>query len=140
VRFYDRKEVKDVLAILKLLVNPRDSVSLERVCKNVLSGIGPASLNKIFAGVELTGKAKKSYEKLQLFLQKYDQTIPDQDIAPSEIVKKLVDYFQFETLLDDGTPSGQDHIENLSVLVSNAVPYTSLADFFGRRYANVFRR
>jgi len=129
VRFYDRKEVKDVLAILKLLVNPRDSVSLERVCKNVLSGIGPASLNKIFAGVELTGKAKKSYEKLQLFLQKYDQTIPDQDIAPSEIVKKLVDYFQFETLLDDGTPSGQDHIENLSVLVSNAVPYTSLADF-----------
>lgn len=48
VRFYDRKEVKDVLAILKLIVNPNDRVSLERVVKNVLSGVGPASLEKLF--------------------------------------------------------------------------------------------
>ena len=48
VRFYDRKEVKDVLAILKLVVNPSDRVSLERVVKNVLSGIGAASLEKLF--------------------------------------------------------------------------------------------
>lgn len=49
VRFYDRKEVKDVLAILKLIVNPHDHVSLERVVKNVLSGVGPASLEKLFS-------------------------------------------------------------------------------------------
>lgn len=48
VRFYDRKEVKDVLAILKLIVNPNDRVSVERVVKNVLSGVGPASLEKLF--------------------------------------------------------------------------------------------
>lgn len=48
VRFYDRKEVKDVLAILKLIVNPNDRVSVERVVKNVLSGVGPASLEKFF--------------------------------------------------------------------------------------------
>ena len=36
VRFYDRKEVKDVLAILKLLISGRDKVSLERVVKNVI--------------------------------------------------------------------------------------------------------
>ena len=39
VRFYDRKEVKDVLAILRLVVNQRDKVSLTRVCGNVLSGV-----------------------------------------------------------------------------------------------------
>lgn len=49
VRFYDRKEVKDALAILHLVVNPNDRVSFERVTKNVLSGVGPASLEKIFA-------------------------------------------------------------------------------------------
>ncbi len=48
VRFYDRKEVKDALAILKLIVNPRDRVSFERIVKNVLSGVGTASLEKIF--------------------------------------------------------------------------------------------
>lgn len=48
VRFYDRKEVKDVLAILKLIVNPADRVSFERVVKNLLSGVGPASLEKVF--------------------------------------------------------------------------------------------
>lgn len=48
VRFYDRKEVKDVLAILKLIVNPNDRVSFERVVKNVLSGVGAASMEKVF--------------------------------------------------------------------------------------------
>ena len=52
VRFYDRKEVKDVLAILKLIVSQRDKVSLERVVKNVLSGVGEASLNKILMAVD----------------------------------------------------------------------------------------
>lgn len=49
VRFYDRKEVKDVLAILHLIVNPADRVSFERVVKNVLSGVGPASMEKVFS-------------------------------------------------------------------------------------------
>lgn len=48
VRFYDRKEVKDVLALLKLIVNPVDRVGFERVVKNLLSGVGPASLEKVF--------------------------------------------------------------------------------------------
>ena len=47
MRFYDRREIKDVLAILKLMVNPADRVSLERVIKNVISGIGEASFAKI---------------------------------------------------------------------------------------------
>ena len=125
VRFYDRKEVKDALAILKLLVNPHDTVSLERVCKNVLSGIGDASFNKILAGIEPSGKAKKSYEKLTNFLDKYSSI----KIPPSELIQKITDYFNFKELLSDGTPSGEERIENLSVLSSNAINYENLADF-----------
>lgn len=47
VRFYDRKEVKDVLAIMKLILNPHDSVSFERIVKNVLSGVGDKSREKL---------------------------------------------------------------------------------------------
>jgi DNA helicase-2/ATP-dependent DNA helicase PcrA len=46
VRFYDRKEVKDVLAVLRLLYNPADTVSLERVLENlpIGRGIGPKAM------------------------------------------------------------------------------------------------
>lgn len=79
VRFYDRKEVKDVLAILKLVVNQNDRVSFERLAKNVLSGVGAASITKIFTGLDqgmtlreaaetLSARAKNSVMRLVNFL------------------------------------------------------------------------
>ena len=49
VRFYDRKEVKDVLAVFRLLENPADQVSLERVIENmpIGRGLGPKALEAI---------------------------------------------------------------------------------------------
>ena len=147
VRFYDRKEVKDVLAILKLMVNPADRVSFERVVGNVLSGVGAGSVTKIYHYLDdptnfslqadtapslldpgllsvLTAKARKSVERLQNFLRDIDLATP-----PAEIVQKTIDYFDFRTLLGDGTPSGMDRYNNLGVLVTNATLYENLADF-----------
>ena len=88
VRFYDRKEVKDLLAILKLLANPHDRVSLERVAKNILAGVGQASLDKLFAQFDadpevslrtaaesLGGKAKMSVLRLANFIEEYQRQI-----------------------------------------------------------------
>jgi DNA helicase II / ATP-dependent DNA helicase PcrA len=49
VRFYDRKEVKDVLAVFRLLVNPADAISLERVLENlpIGRGLGPKAIDTI---------------------------------------------------------------------------------------------
>jgi DNA helicase-2/ATP-dependent DNA helicase PcrA len=51
VRFYDRKEVKDVLAVLRLLYNPADEISLERVLENmpIGRGLGPKALDSLRA-------------------------------------------------------------------------------------------
>ncbi len=145
VRFYDRKEVKDVLAILKVLVNPHDRVSLERIAKNVLSGIGEASLKKIFDRLDaimtthpdenplsnpdlpdgLPARAKNSLMRLQNFLK----TAYDKERTPTEIVQYAISYFGFRALLDDGTPSGEDRLENLNVLAGNADPYQTLDEF-----------
>ena len=140
VRFYDRKEVKDVLAILKVLMNERDRVSLERIAKNVLSGLGDASLSKVFSAMEvlpdveplknpdlpdvLSGKAKKSFEKLVNFLKNTSVDLP-----PAEIVQKVISYFDFDSLLRDGTPTGEERIENLGVMTGNAMQYEALEDF-----------
>ncbi len=145
VRFYDRKEVKDVLAILKLVVNGRDKVSLERVAKNVLSGIGEVSLGKILAAVDLipgekplldpdlpdalnASKARSGLMKLVNFLQRItNQTNVAENTG--EIVKKAMDYFDFQILTDDGTPSGEERMRNLEVLAGIAAEYDTLEDF-----------
>ena len=141
VRFYDRKEVKDVLAILKIIVNERDTVSLSRVISNVLSGIGEVSLGKILAAISAlddekplmnadllevlkSGKAREALRKLTNFLRK----VPE-DENPGETVRRIVEYFDFRTLTDDGTPSAEERMKNLEVLAANAAEYDTLSEF-----------
>ena len=141
VRFYDRKEVKDVLALLKLIVNPRDRVSFERVVKNVLSGVGAASVEKIFnylndnpeqdlanlgEGLKLTAKASTSVRKVEKFLQEMRH---DKDITAAEIVEKIVERFDFGVLLRTDTPDGVERMQNIEVLASNASVYDTLEEF-----------
>ena len=141
VRFYDRKEVKDVLAILRLTINQRDKISLARVASNVLAGIGEVSLAKILAGVDAilgekplfdedlpdvlnAAKAKKSLLRLIGFLKSVE---PKEN--PGELIKRLVDYFDFKTLTDDGTPSSEERMKNLEVLGAQAAEYDDVEDF-----------
>ncbi len=141
VRFYDRKEVKDVLAVMKVLENQRDKVSLSRVVGNILSGIGEVSLAKILSAIDAlegenplfdgdlieilsVSKAKNSFRKLVNFLRK----TPENE-NPSETVKRIIEQFDFKTLTDDGTPSGEDRMQNLEVLMNNALEYETRAEF-----------
>ena len=141
VRFYDRREVKDVLAILKLVVNGRDMVSLERVMKNVLVGVGEVTIGKVLMTAmtmessrpvedpELleilkSTKAKASLTKLADFLKNVK---PDDN--PGEVVKSAVKKFDFETLTNDGTPSAGERMQNLEVLATTAAEYESLEEF-----------
>lgn len=148
VRFYDRKEVKDVLAILKLIVNFHDRISLDRICRNVLSGIGPASLEKVHTFLNqsenydataqgrqnalldtglldtLSGKAKNNFARLQNFLRDLDMTL-----KPAEVIEKVIHYFGLAELVQDGTPSGDERAENLNTMIGNAAEFESLDDF-----------
>lgn len=141
VRFYDRKEVKDVLAILRLVVNQRDKISLARVVTNVLSGIGEASLTKILMAMDAisgdkplfdpdlpevlkAGKARNGLMRLVNFLKR-----PGLVENPGETVKEVVEYFDFRTLIDDGALGGEDRMGNLDVLATNVAGYSNLDEF-----------
>ena len=141
VRFYDRKEIKDVLAVLHLIVNGRDMVALERILKNILPGVGEVSVGKILKAATAlkssrpmeeteildvlnSGKAKASILKLHEFLKGVKT-----DDNPSEIVKSVVEKFDFQRLTDDGTPSSEERMKNLEVLASTASEYDNLEDF-----------
>ena len=141
VRFYDRKEVKDVLAILHLVQNGRDKVSLMRVAKNVLSGIGEVSLGKIlsaidsYAGAEPlrdadfpevlnAAKARAGLARLCNFVR---ECVAGEN--PGETVRRAVEYFDFRKLTDDGTPSSEERMQNLEVLAATASEYAGLDEF-----------
>lgn len=140
VRFYDRKEVKDVLAILKLIANPVDRVSFERIVKNILSGVGPASIQKVFdyldlhpehnladlGDLKLTAKASAAVIKLENFLKAMRT---NQEITAPEIIERIVDYFNFGSLLRTDTPDGEERMQNIEVLASNASVYDTLEEF-----------
>jgi DNA helicase-2/ATP-dependent DNA helicase PcrA len=53
IKFYERKEIKDILAYLKVITNPRDSVSLRRIVNFPLRGVGETTVGKIEKFVEL---------------------------------------------------------------------------------------
>lgn len=145
VRFYDRKEVKDVLAILKVLVNPADRVSLERIAKNVLSGIGEVTLKKIFSRMDaivtshpgenpflntelvegLPARAKNSFLRLQNFII----TEKEQQKTPMVTIQRVISYFDFASIIENDNPSADDKLENLNVLAGNAAPYENLEEF-----------
>lgn len=169
VRFYDRKEIKDILALLRLLINPHDRVSLERLAKNLLSGVGQASLDKLFkyldenpgatlreAAETLSARAKTSICRVANFLENYPLEIPPQltteetaetsedELAatdeatvveptiltpPAEIVEQAIKYFDFASMLQNGTPEGEERMQNLEVLVGNASAYDTLDEF-----------
>lgn len=140
VRFYDRKEVKDVLALLKLIVNPLDRVSFERVTKNILSGVGAASVEKIFTyltdhpeqnlanlgDLKLTARADAAVRKVEHFLQAMRS---DHDFTAAEIIEKIVAEFNFGALLRTDTPDGVERMQNIEVLASNASVYDTLEEF-----------
>ena len=130
VRFYDRKEIKDMLAILHLVINRKDMVALERVLKNILPGVGEVSVAKVLAAGEIdssvlsSAKAKAGVDKLAEFLRGVKP-----DDSPSQIVKSAVEKFDFRKLCDDGTPSSEERMGNLEVLATTAAEYDNLEDF-----------
>ncbi len=141
VRFYDRREVKDMLAIMKLSLSGRDKVSLERVARNVLSGLGDVSITKVlfaidasraekpletedFLDVLKSAKARAGLKKLIDFMKSVK---PDEN--PGDLIKRATEYFDFKTLTDDGTPAAEDRMQNLEVLANTAREYDRLEDF-----------
>lgn len=84
IKFYERKEIKDILAYLKVLVNPQDSVSLLRIINFPSRGVGPGSL-KI-----LTDYASKMQIPLYQVLAGIEQLT---DLKP-HISKALQDFYQ----------------------------------------------
>lgn len=146
VRFYDRKEIKDIIAYLRLLYQPNDLMSFGRIVNVPTRGIGSASFEKFAAwqnnsgmdilsaliNVEqasgLTPRARLSFARLGEILRAL-QVMTLNETSPGDVIEKLIELTGYRDYLLDGSPQAEDREANLGVLISDAKAYTNLADF-----------
>jgi DNA helicase-2/ATP-dependent DNA helicase PcrA len=117
-RFYDRREIKDILAYLRLVVNKADSVSYKRVVNVPPRGIGPAALGN------------PNNEKIAKFNDLLAELrVKAETLNSMETIDLVLASTQFLKFLDDGTPEGLSRIENVKELRSVASEFPKLTDF-----------
>ncbi len=142
VRFYDRKEIKDIMAYLRLLYQPEDRVSFQRIVNVPTRGIGTKSLENFYqwqqaSGLtlqsalesvsenpQLTGKAKQGLLELGDILASMREIV-DETMLPS-LLDSLLRRLRYLDFLDDKTPQGESRQENVRELVSVAQSYQDL--------------
>ena len=145
VRFYDRKEIKDIIAYLKLIYQPEDRMSFSRIVNVPARGIGAMSLEKFMAwqstsdmdilsaliNVEqtstVTTRAKKSLLELGEKLRIVQSML--ETASPTELIEKLLKLTGYHDYINDGTPQAEDREANIGSLLSDAQNFASLPDF-----------
>ncbi len=145
VRFYDRKEIKDIIAYLRVLYQPNDRVSFGRIANVPARGVGATSLERFFnwqaaSGLDIisalitiesspvTGKARAAMGRLGEVLRSLQAKL-EADTAPSDLIEQLFTVTGYRDYLLDGTPQAEDREANISSLISDARPFASLPEF-----------
>ncbi len=126
-KFFERKEVKDVLSYLRLALNPGSNADLARVINTPARGIGKVTLLKLIEG-RRADLPKAATAKVAVF----DQIMMDiAKTATSEPLSKTITYIMRHTGIEgsykeEGTEEALERLENLRELVSLASRYDSL--------------
>ncbi|HEX4216425.1 MAG TPA: UvrD-helicase domain-containing protein [Candidatus Dormibacteraeota bacterium] len=139
VRFWERAEVKDLLAYLRLVANPNDSVSLSRVVNVPRRKIGRVSVDALISHAEQSGRslletmaspqevpslprsAVAPVERFHAQLQAVRSMIGA--LPPSQLVEQLIAIMGLTDHYRDGTPQGEARLENLAEVEGLAQEY-----------------
>ena len=126
VRFYQRKEIKDILAYLKVLINPADILSLKRIINIPPRGIGKVAFLKYLAlrdnlNSSANSPALKNFllltEKLKTELKKG---------AAANFIQRLLETIKYHEYLETGFPNAEERWENVEEFLSLAEKYAEL--------------
>ncbi|WP_100400732.1 DNA helicase PcrA [Bacillus sp. FJAT-44742] len=133
-KFYDRKEIKDVLAYLRLVANPDDDISLARIINVPKRGIGATTVDKVAAyamahdlsmfsalqEAEQIGLNARTTSKLKDFADKVGNWIQQQDyLSVTELVEELIEKTGYRDMLkEDKSLESQSRLENIEEFMS----------------------
>lgn len=139
VRFYDRKEIKDILAYIRLIYQPDDIASFERIVNVPVRGVGAKSLQNFYTWQNskqlslggalrttaecpgLSGKARNGLAELNDILNSAREIIDTASV--SGLIDSLIRRIDYLTYVDDGTVQGESRVENVKEFLSVAKEY-----------------
>jgi len=135
LKFYDRKEIKDALAYLRLLTNPNDTVSLLRIINTPRRGIGQKTLDQLISASQelnvplweiisdetsvntLAGRAAKNVNGFAQLITSYQDNL--EHLPAAELLDGLLDGSNYrQDLQNQGTEEAENRLENLKELDS----------------------
>jgi DNA helicase-2/ATP-dependent DNA helicase PcrA len=134
VSFYERQEVKDVLAYLNLLANPKDDLSFARVVNVPPRSLGKTSLDHLVRSArerglpllamaaqaaEVEGLKDKAARGFQDFARLIGELAALADHPPEEIIRQLLERTGYRRFLQEDD-TGEDRLANLEELISAA--------------------
>ena len=139
VRFYERAEIKDVMAYLSVISNKDDSVSLERIINVPKRGLGATSVARLLEhasrnGISLyealseaqvaglSGKALRACAQVRNLFEGW--RVAAREVTPSEIIEAVLNESGYRAELEaENTVEAESRLENLGELVNAAAEY-----------------
>ncbi|MBI2054680.1 MAG: UvrD-helicase domain-containing protein [Candidatus Sungbacteria bacterium] len=126
IKFYQRREIKDLIAYLRVLENEKDIVSLKRIVNTPPRGIGKVLLTKIISDDKnLNSKEEEQREKLYKLLDEFRKE--KAVLTPSLFLKHLVKKIRYEEYLADESRNAEERGENVKEFIGLAKRYDNLS-------------
>ncbi len=143
LRFFDRAEIKDILSYFRLIVNPKDDVSIERAMTTPPKGIGQATINRIrefatthraslwdSANMMLESQAlpTRTHNVLLSFVTQINEmkALTDNDLALPDLFSEIIERSQLKPhYKKEPLGRGEDRIDNLNELITAAEYFTN---------------
>lgn len=145
LKFYQRKEVKDILAFLRLMVNVNDNISFERIINIPKRGIGDTSIQKLHEEAsynkktyyeyvsmidnfnsDITSKAQKGFKEVVGFINNLKDKIETSPI--DEFLHYLLEVTHYKEYLAMTEENAEERFENVETLVSDVVSTLKLVE------------
>jgi len=138
VEFYRRKEIRDLLAYLKVLVNPSDEIALIRIINTPARGIGKVTTDRVFVYAvqhnisfyealkksdDIQSLSKGAKAKLAVFVNMLGQFAKDVSDQVAPLADRVFNESGLAESLAVGSPEGLNAMENINELINSAAEY-----------------
>lgn len=142
VNFYQRKEIKDILAYLKTIANGQDDLAVQRIINVPKRGIGATSIGKVIAWASAEGMSfyagcaraaavpglGKTAGKIKAFvdqIESFRERMADEEYSIRELIEDILEETGYRQELEaEGEIESQTRLENIDELINKAVSYS----------------